>query len=80
VAGNLHSWNHLVLRLAHTHLRERADIFHWSLKYDGQFYISSMYHVLLDPDIVSHNSYLWKIKVFYVTPYVTETLIKVINK
>jgi hypothetical protein len=27
VAENLHSWNQLVLRLAHIHLRECADIF-----------------------------------------------------
>jgi hypothetical protein len=43
VATNLDSWNHLVLRLAHIHLRERADIFRWSLNYNGQFSISSMY-------------------------------------
>jgi hypothetical protein len=45
VAENLYSWNHLVLRLAHIHLRERADIFRWSIKYDGQFSISSMLQV-----------------------------------
>jgi hypothetical protein len=49
---NLHSWNQLVLRLAHIHLRERPDIFRWSLKHDGKFSISSMYQELLDSDIV----------------------------
>jgi hypothetical protein len=63
VAENLHSWNQLVLRLAHIHLRERADIFRWSLKHDGKFTTSSMYQALLDSDIVPHNSYLWKIKI-----------------
>jgi hypothetical protein len=61
VAENLNSWNHLVLRLAHIHLREQADIFRWSFKY-GQFTINSMYQVLLDLEIAPHNSYLWKIK------------------
>jgi hypothetical protein len=63
VAKNLYSWNHLVLRVVHIHLRERIDIFRWSLKYDGKFSISSIYQALLDTDIVSHNSYLWKIKI-----------------
>jgi hypothetical protein len=63
VAANLYSWNHLVLRLAHIHFRERTDIFCWSINYDGQFFVSSMYQVLLDSDIVPHNSYLWKIKI-----------------
>jgi hypothetical protein len=63
VAENLHSWNRLVLRLAHIHLRERADIFRWSLKHDEKFTTSSMYQKLLDSDIVQHNSYLWKIKI-----------------
>jgi hypothetical protein len=58
VATNLDSWNHLVLRLAHIHLRERADIFRWSLNYNGQFSISSMYQALLDSEVVPHNSYL----------------------
>jgi hypothetical protein len=62
VAENLNSWHHLVQRLAHIHLSDRADIFRWSFKYDGQFTISSMYQVLLDSKIVPHNSYLWKIK------------------
>jgi hypothetical protein len=51
-----------MLRLAHIHLRERVDIFRWSIKYDGQFTVSSMYQVLLDSKIIPHNSYLWKIK------------------
>jgi hypothetical protein len=50
-----------MLRLAHIHLRERVDIFRWSIKYDGQFTVSSMYQVLLDSEIIPHNSYLWKI-------------------
>jgi hypothetical protein len=63
VAENLYSWNHLILRLAHIHLRERAYIFRWPLKYDGKFSISSMYQALLDSNIVPHNNYLWKIKI-----------------
>jgi hypothetical protein len=62
VAEILNSWNHLVLRLAYIHLREWADIFRWSFKYDGQFPVNSMYQVLLDLEIVPHNSYLCKIK------------------
>jgi hypothetical protein len=58
VAENLYSWHHLILRLAHIHLRERADIFRWPLKYDEKFSVSSMYQALLDSYIVPHNSYL----------------------
>jgi hypothetical protein len=58
VAANLDSWNYLVLRLAQIHLRERADIFRWSLNYNGQFSVSSMYQALLDSEVVPHNSYL----------------------
>jgi hypothetical protein len=63
VTENLYSWNNLVLRLVNIHLRERTDIFRWSLKHDGKFSVSSMYQALLDSDIVPHNSYLWKIKI-----------------
>jgi hypothetical protein len=63
VAANLYSWNRLVLRLAHIHLRECADIFRWSLKHDEKFSVSSIYQALVDSDVVSHNSYLWKIKI-----------------
>jgi hypothetical protein len=58
VAENLHSWNQLVLRLTHIHLRECADIFQCSLKHDGKISVSSMYQALLHSDIVPHNSYL----------------------
>jgi hypothetical protein len=63
VAKNLYSWNHLVLRVSHIHLRERTYIFRWSLKYNDNFSVSSMYQALLDIDIVPHNSYLRKIKI-----------------
>jgi hypothetical protein len=63
VGANLLPWHHLSLRLAEVHLRERANIFRWSLKYDGQISVSSMYQACLDSDIVPHNSYLWKIKI-----------------
>jgi hypothetical protein len=58
VAENLYSWNHLVLRVVHIHVRERTNIFRWLLKYDGKFSVSSMYQALLDTNIVPHNSYL----------------------
>jgi hypothetical protein len=60
---NLDAWNHLVLRVVQVHLRERTYIFRWSLKCDGNFFVSSMYQTLLDTNIVPHNSYLWKIKI-----------------
>jgi hypothetical protein len=63
VSQNLHSWHKLVLRIANIHLNERRDEFIWSLKSDGQFSVSSMYQVLLDSDIILHNSYIWKIKI-----------------
>jgi hypothetical protein len=63
VAANLYFWNHLVLRLAHIHLRECANIFRWSLKHDGKFSVYSMYQALVDSDVVPHNSYLWKFKI-----------------
>jgi hypothetical protein len=45
------------------HLNEQPDVFRWSLKTDDHFFVSSMYQALLDSNIVSHNSYLWKIKI-----------------
>jgi hypothetical protein len=63
VAANLQSWHHLILRLSNVHLRERTDIFRWSLKLDGQFSVGLMYQACLDSNIVPHNSYLWKIKI-----------------
>jgi hypothetical protein len=63
VAANLQSWHHLILRLANVHLRERADIFRWSLKHHGLFSAGSMYQAYLDSYIVPYNNYLWKIKI-----------------
>jgi hypothetical protein len=63
VVANLQSWHHLILRLSNVHLRERTDIFRWSLKLDGQFSVGLMYQACLDSNIVPHNSYLWKIKI-----------------
>jgi hypothetical protein len=51
------------MRLSNVHLRERADIFRWSLKHDGQFSVGSMYQACLDLDIVPISL---KIKVFFV--------------
>jgi hypothetical protein len=62
-AENLQSWHNLILRLTNVHLRDRPDVFKWSLNLNGQFSIRSMYQAFLDINIVPHNSYLWKLKI-----------------
>jgi hypothetical protein len=63
VPHNLHSWHNLVLIIAYIHLNEHSDVFRWPLKTDGQFFVSSMYHALLNSSIVSYNSHVWKIQI-----------------
>jgi hypothetical protein len=63
VEANLQSWHNLVMRIAQVHLNDRSGIFRWSLKSDVQFSVSSMYSALLDTHMVSHNIYLWKLKI-----------------
>jgi hypothetical protein len=56
------SGHNLVLEIANLHLNDQSDTFRWTLTSSGQFSVSSMYHAMLDSDIVPHNIYLWKIK------------------
>jgi hypothetical protein len=51
------------MRLINIRLTDRSDIFKWSLNSSGQFFVSSMYQVFIDTNIVSNNSYLWKIRI-----------------
>jgi hypothetical protein len=51
------------MRLINIRLTDRSDIFKWSLNSSGQFSVSSMYQVFIDTNIVSNNSYLWKIRI-----------------
>jgi hypothetical protein len=52
VAENLQSWHELVMRITNIHLNEQSDVFRWSLKSDGHFFMTSMYQALLDSDII----------------------------
>jgi hypothetical protein len=63
VGVNLQSWHNLVMRIADIHLNDQPDIFRWSLTSSGQFMVSSMYQTMIDLEIVSHNIYLWKLKI-----------------
>jgi hypothetical protein len=50
------------MRLINIRLIDRSDIFKWSLNFSGQFSVNSMYQPFIDTNVVSNNSYLWKIK------------------
>jgi hypothetical protein len=58
VAENLLSCHDLVRRLMDIHLTDRQDTFKWSLNYNGQFSVKSMYQAFLDTNVVPNNSYL----------------------
>jgi hypothetical protein len=63
VAGNLHDWHDLVLKLSSINLTDSSDCFKWSLNSNGRFTINSMYQAFLDTNVVPNNTYLWKIKI-----------------
>jgi hypothetical protein len=63
VGVNLQSWHDLVHSIANIHLNDQPDIFRWTLTSSGQFSVSSMYMAMVDSDIVSHNIFLWKLKI-----------------
>jgi hypothetical protein len=63
VVENLQSWHNLILRLTNIHLRDRTNVFKWSLNLNVQFAVRSMYQAFLDTNIVPHNNYLWKLKI-----------------
>jgi hypothetical protein len=63
VGVNLQSWHDLVHTITNIHLNDQPDIFRWALASSGQFSVSSMYMAMIDSDIVSHNIFLWKLKI-----------------
>jgi hypothetical protein len=46
------------MRLTNIQLTDRPDTFKWSLNYNGQFSVNSMYQAFLDTNVVPNNSYL----------------------
>jgi hypothetical protein len=50
------------MKLSSIHLTDSPDLFKWSLNSNGRFTVNS-YQAFLDTNVVSNNSYLWKIKV-----------------
>jgi hypothetical protein len=51
------------MRLINIRLTDTPDIFKWLLNFRGQFFINSMYQAFIYTNVVSNNSYLWKIKI-----------------
>jgi hypothetical protein len=58
VAGNLHYWHDLVLKLSSINLTDSSERFKWSLNSNGRFTVNSMYQTFLDTNVVPNNSYL----------------------
>jgi hypothetical protein len=52
------SGHNLVLEIANLHLNDQSDTFRWTLTSSGQFSVSSIYHAMLDSDIVPHNIFM----------------------
>jgi hypothetical protein len=51
------------MKLINIRLADRPDIFKWSLNFNGQFSVNSIYQAFIDTNVVLNNSYLWKIKI-----------------
>jgi hypothetical protein len=51
------------MKLINIRLADRLDIFKWSLNFNGQFSVNSIYQAFIDTNVVLNNSYLWKIKI-----------------
>lgn len=58
------AWNSLLLHLESIHLPEGTDEFRWNLHSNGKFLVSSLYNVIIYPDIpVDNNKKIWKMKI-----------------
>jgi hypothetical protein len=65
IGKRLVSWNALLQHLAHVHLQNGPDEFHWNLHKNGNFLVGSMYNALIQPDVSidkHYNNKLWKLK------------------
>lgn len=63
VGNNLIAWHQLVATVMNTQLMDRRDIFRWSLSQDGRFTVSSMYKMLIAPNVTRHKHIIWKLKI-----------------
>lgn len=63
VNENLTNWHKLVALVALINLTDERDTFRWDLNKNGLFTVKSMYLAMIQQEVVSCMSLIWKIKV-----------------